>query len=214
MSILGNSPHRELTEAIIGGFFETANELGPGYSERVNQRSLQIVLIDRGLDARIDVPIRVFFRGRRVGRFFADLVVNETVLIEVKALATPDEAHGEKQILNYLRCAGGGIGFLVNFGKSVSFKRYAMGDLTNCLPRLRERGSAPVGRWADRPEKTSAIRFSGRLFSWGGLPISRAKARSPARRVAESASIREIRAPNPRVVTDAASHPAAASSIL
>jgi GxxExxY protein len=146
MSILANSPHRELTETIIGGFFEMANELGPGYSERVNQRSLQIVLIGRGLDAKINVPIRVFFRGKLVGRFFADIVVNDTVLIEVKTLPTIDEAHAEKQILNYLRCAGGGIGFLVNFGKSVTFKRYAMGDLINCLPRLRERGSAPVGR--------------------------------------------------------------------
>ncbi len=146
MSILANTPHWDLTETIIGGFYETANELGPGYPERVNQRSLQIVLIDRGLDAKIDVPISVFFRGKLVGRFFADLIVNDTVLIEVKTLATIDEAHAEKQILNYLRCAGGGIGFLVNFGKSVTFKRYAMGDLTNCLPRLRERGSATVGR--------------------------------------------------------------------
>lgn len=146
MSILANPPHWDLTETIIGGFYETANELGPGYPERVHQRSLQVVLIDRGLDARIDVPISVFFRGTLVGRFFADLVVNDTVLIEVKTLATLDEAYAEKQILNYLRCAGGGIGFLVNFAKSVTFKRYAMGDLTNCLPRLRERGSAPAGR--------------------------------------------------------------------
>ena len=133
---MSDLPHRELTEMIIGAFFEMANELGGGYRERVNQRALQVVLIEKGLKAERDVPVRVYFRGKRVGRFLADLIVNDTVLIEVKtkpALEPEDEA----QILNYLHCAGGGIGLLVNFGKSVTFKRFVKGDLTNCLPKLR-----------------------------------------------------------------------------
>ena len=137
--------HKELTSAIIGGFYECANELGPGYSERVNTRALQVVLIDRGLDAEINVPIRVFFRGRRIGRFWADMVVNRTVLLEIKRKEEL-EPRDEAQILNYLTCVGGGIGLLVNFGRSVTFKRFVKGDLDNCLPRLRDARSAPGDR--------------------------------------------------------------------
>lgn len=82
---LDDSPYADLTHRIIGAFFETANELGPGFSERVHQRALQVVLIDKGLSAAIDVPIPVFFRGRCIGRYLADLIVNDTVLVEVKA---------------------------------------------------------------------------------------------------------------------------------
>ena len=127
--------HTDLTSSIIGALYETANELGPGYGERVHVRALQIVLIDRGLKAQIDVPIRVFFRGKRVGSFLADMVVNDTVLLEIKRKAAL-EPRDEAQILNYLHCAGGGIGLLVNFGKSVEFRRFVKGDLNNCLPRL------------------------------------------------------------------------------
>lgn len=154
LTALMDGPHTDLTKAIIGSLYETANELGPGYGERVHTRSLQIVLIDRGLKAEIDVPIRVYFRGKRVGRFSADMVVNDTVLLEIKRKAAL-EPHDEAQILNYLHCAGGGIGLLVNFGKSVEFKRFVKGDLTNCLPRLRDNGSAPDGR---RPTGLSSSR--------------------------------------------------------
>ena len=147
-------PHAELTHTIIGSLYETANELGPGYSELVITRALQIVLIDKGLKAEMGLPIRVFFRGRRIGRFFADMIVNDIVLLEIKR--KPElEPRDDAQILNYLTCAGGGIGFLVNFGASVTFKRFVKGDLHNCLPRLRDtgqreatEGSPPVARSA------------------------------------------------------------------
>ena len=142
----GRLAFADLTSTIIGAFFATAKELGPGFSERVCQRSLQVALIDEGLTAEIDVPIRVYFRKRRVGRFFADLVVNETVLVEVKAVAA-FEGYMEAQILNYLKCAGGGIGLLVNFGRLVEFKRFAVGDPANSLPLLRENRSAAGGLW-------------------------------------------------------------------
>lgn len=130
-------PNAKLTETIIGGFFETAAELGIGMNERLNQRALQVVLIDRGLKADIDVLIPVHFRGRRIGKFFADVIVNETVLIEVKAAPSIEE-RDIAQTLNYLRCAGGGIALLVNFWRSVTFKRFVIGDPANCLPILRE----------------------------------------------------------------------------
>lgn len=132
----GALPHRALTENIIGGFFELASEQGHGFSERVTQRSLQIVLIDRGLQAAIDVPFHVDFRGHRVGRFLADMVVNGLILVEIKTMTALD-AYAEAQILNYLKCAGGGIGLLVNFGRRVEFKRFVVGDPVNSLPALR-----------------------------------------------------------------------------
>ena len=129
--------HGELTQSIIGACFETANELGSGHTERVTTRALQVVLIDKGLKAEVEVKIPVFFRGRRIGRFFADLVVNETVLVEVKTMAELDEPAAAAQTLNYLNCAGGGVALLVNFGTSVTFRRYVLGDPNNSLPRLR-----------------------------------------------------------------------------
>ena len=144
-------PHADLTRTIIGALYETANELGPGYGERVHTRALQIVLIEKGLKAEIDVRIRVFFRRKLVGRFFADMIVNDTVLLEIKR--KPElEPKDDAQILNYLTCAGGGIGLLVNFGASVTFRRFAKGDLTNCLPKLRERRCAP-GRESDSQQR-------------------------------------------------------------
>jgi GxxExxY protein len=77
---MSDLPHRELTEVIIGSFFEMANELGGGYRERVNQHALQVVLIEKGLKAERDVPVSVYFRGKRVGPFLADFVVNDTVI--------------------------------------------------------------------------------------------------------------------------------------
>jgi GxxExxY protein len=97
-------PHADLTHTIIRGLYETANELGPGYSERVHTRALQIVLLEKGLKAEIDVKIRVFFRGKLVGRFFADMIVNDTVLLEMKR--KPElERKDDAQIPNYLTCA-------------------------------------------------------------------------------------------------------------
>ena len=135
--------HADLTQIIIGACFETANELGVGHTERVTTRALQVVLIDKGLKAEIEVKIPVFFRKRRIGRFFADLVVNDTVLVEVKTMIELDEKTAEAQTLNYLHCAGGGVALLVNFGKSVTFRRYVLGDPTNSLPRLRESRQNP-----------------------------------------------------------------------
>ena len=162
-------PHSGLTHTIIGCLYETANELGPGYSERVHTRALQVVLIEKGLKAEIDVPIRVFFRGKLVGRFWADMIVNDTVLLEIKK--KPElEPKDVAQILNYLTCVGGGIGLLVNFGASVTFQRFAKGDITNCLPKLRdEQRQRPAAVAAERvavlPGKTrSADLYRDRVF--------------------------------------------------
>jgi GxxExxY protein len=128
-------PHAEVSEQIIEGFHEVVRELGCGFGEKVCQRALYIVLVDRGLTVESDAPLEVRFRGRRIGRFFADLIVNDAILLDVKALPTLDN-YATAQILNYLRVLGGGVGFLMNFGRQPTYKRFVVGDPTNSLPLL------------------------------------------------------------------------------
>ena len=142
-------PHADLTDGIIGCFFDVARELGYGFAERVHVEALRIALVERGFEAIKNVPLRVPFRGRIIGDFYADLVVNRTVLIEVKATAEI-EMYAEAQILNYLKCAGGGVGLVLNFGKSAKIKRYVLGDPTDSLPLVREDLAARLGPPASR----------------------------------------------------------------
>ena len=129
-------PHGDLTGRIIAGFHETFDELGSGFSERVCLNALAIVLTDRRLAVRVEVPLSVTFRGRTIGTFQADMVVDNTVLIEVKA-AQKLEPYAQAQLLNYLKAAGGGVGLLLNFGRHRQHQRLVMGDPYNSLPLLR-----------------------------------------------------------------------------
>jgi GxxExxY protein len=122
---------------MIGIFYAVHRELGYGFSEVIYQRALVIALNDAGLRARAAVPIDVWFRGRQIGHFLADIVVEDTVLLELKA-ADDIDGYVQCQVLNYLKAAGGGLGFILNFGRSPRFKRMVMGDPANSLPRLRE----------------------------------------------------------------------------
>ena len=136
-----NFAHGELTGSIIGAFHETHAELGSGFSERVYCNALVIVLVEKGLRVAVEVPIGVQFRGRMIGRFFADIVVNDTVLVEVKASSSL-EGYAQAQVLNYLAAAGGGVGLLLNFGRHPQHKRLVMGDAARSLPNMHR--SAPV----------------------------------------------------------------------
>jgi GxxExxY protein len=130
-------PHSALTYQINGCFLQTYRELGYGFSEAVCRKALAIVLVESGFEVRVEHEIAVSFRGELIGTFRADIVVNDTVLIEVKA--TPIlEPYATAQILNYLKAAGGGVGVLVNFGRTPQRKRYVSGDNpANSLPNLR-----------------------------------------------------------------------------
>ena len=132
-------PHGELTGRFIAGFHETFRELGHGFSESVCQRALGIVLADLGLNVLLEVPLNVQFRGHVIGTFSADMVVNETVLVEIKA-GQSLEGWPQTQLLNYLKAGGGGVGLLVNFGRYPEHKRFIMGDnAADSLPCLRRK---------------------------------------------------------------------------
>jgi GxxExxY protein len=116
--------HRAVTEKIIKVFFEVYNELGHGFLESVYEKALALVLCDAGLSVQRQVQIPVWFRGQRVGDFTADVLVNECVLLELKAVRTLDSSH-EAQLLNYLRATDVEVGLLLNFGLKPEFKRLA-----------------------------------------------------------------------------------------
>jgi GxxExxY protein len=114
--------HHLTTRKIIGVFFDVYNELGGGFLEAVYVEALTLALREAHLSVEREVPLKVSFRGKVVGRFRADLVVNETVLVEAKAFPRLQSAH-EAQLLNYLRATALEVGLLLNFGPRPQFRR-------------------------------------------------------------------------------------------
>ena len=114
--------HRELTQKIIGVFYEVFNELGHGFLESVYEQAMLIALIESGLKTVQKVPTPVWFRGRMVGDFKADILVEDAVILELKAARALEAAH-EAQLLNYLRATDIEVGLLLNFGAKPQFKR-------------------------------------------------------------------------------------------
>jgi GxxExxY protein len=104
----------ELTYLINGAIFEVNRELGTGFLEKVYENALLIELICRGLKAENQIPIKVKYKGRIVGEYFADIVVENQVILEIKAVDSLQKIH-EAQLLNYLKATGYKIGLLVNF---------------------------------------------------------------------------------------------------
>ncbi len=103
--------HKELTETIIGVFYEVYNELGHGFLESVHERAFEVALTSKGLNVLRQIQVPVWFRGQKVGDFVADVLVNKSVLLELKAARTLDSAH-EAQLLNYLRATEIEVGLL------------------------------------------------------------------------------------------------------
>jgi GxxExxY protein len=114
--------HHELTEKVIGVFFDVYNELGHGFLESVYEEALAVALGEAGLEVQRQVPVPVWFRRRQIGDFKADLLVDNKVLLELKAARTIDLAH-EKQLLHYLRATDIEVGLLLNFGTKPQFRR-------------------------------------------------------------------------------------------
>jgi GxxExxY protein len=117
--------HAALTEQIIKEFYAVANELGYGFCESVYRNSLAIALRQAGMTVKEEVPIQVNFRGEQVGYFFADLVVDGVVILELKAANEIVKAH-ELQLLNYLRSSEMEVGLVMAFGERARFRRVVM----------------------------------------------------------------------------------------
>ena len=104
----------DLTYQINGAIFEVSRTLGAGFLEKVYEKALMIELRKRGLEAESQVPIKVFYKDEAVGEYFADILVQNKVILELKAVENLSKLH-EAQILNYLKATGIQVGLLVNF---------------------------------------------------------------------------------------------------
>jgi GxxExxY protein len=116
--------HAEITDKIIAAFYKVYNTLGYGFLEKVYENALAIELCKQGLEAKAQAPITVFYEGEVVGEYFADLVIANAVIIELKATMALAEEH-EAQLLNYLKATPYEVGLLLNFGPQPHFKRRA-----------------------------------------------------------------------------------------
>ena len=114
--------HESLTDQVLGAFYEVYRELGFGFLESVYEAALTMALEDRGLRVARQVDILVSFPSRVIGKFRADLLVEDRVLLELKAARTLESAH-EAQLLNALKASAIEVGLLLNFGPSPQFKR-------------------------------------------------------------------------------------------
>jgi len=116
--------HRDLTKKIIGIFYEVYNELGHGFLESVYETAFEMALVSSGVPVLRQIEVPVWFRGKKIGDFTADMLVDKRVLLELKAGQALSKAH-EAQLLNYLRATRIEVGILFNFGLKPEFKRMA-----------------------------------------------------------------------------------------
>jgi GxxExxY protein len=114
--------HSGLTGKIIGVFYEVYNELGHGFLESTYAQALLVASEESGLSIAREVPVPVWFHGRKIGQYYADLIVEGVVLLELKAARTLESAH-EAQLLHYLRATDIEVGLLLNFGLRPQFRR-------------------------------------------------------------------------------------------
>ena len=118
------SRYNHLTEAIIGCAFRVANTLGCGFLEKCYENALAYELGKAGLKVRQQVQLKVWYEEIVVGEFIADLVVNDTILVELKAIERLDEIHSAQGI-NYLAATSLPLCLLINFGRKVEVRRLA-----------------------------------------------------------------------------------------
>jgi len=114
--------HQELTQRIIKAAQNVHNALGYGFLEKVYHNALVLELRKMGLGVASEKPISVCYDGQIIGEYFADIVVAERVILEVKAVQAVNPAH-EAQLVNYLKATNIDVGLLLNFGKSLEVKR-------------------------------------------------------------------------------------------
>jgi GxxExxY protein len=114
--------HKEITEEIIKAYYTVYNELGFGFLEKVYQNAMVEELKTSGFEVECQKKILVHYKEKIVGEYFADIIVNNKVIIELKSCETIVQEH-EVQLLNYLKATEIEVGLLLNFGKRVAFKR-------------------------------------------------------------------------------------------
>jgi GxxExxY protein len=118
----GDYKHSELTQGIIKAYYNVYNTLGHGFLEKVYENAMIIELKKMGLGVEKQKQIEVYYREEKVGEYYADLIVNHDVIVELKVADNLTEAQ-EYQLVNYLKATGKEVGLLLNFGLKPQFKR-------------------------------------------------------------------------------------------
>jgi GxxExxY protein len=115
--------HKEITDKILHAFFKIVYpQLGYGFLEKVYENALSMAFIEGGLGVKLQERIEVYFQGQVIGEYFADLLVDDAVIVEIKAAKRITQEH-EAQLLNYLRATPYEVGLLLNFGPKPDFRR-------------------------------------------------------------------------------------------
>lgn len=113
--------HEELTEKIIGCYYEVFNELGFGFLESVYEGAFLHELKLQGIKAVSQSRINVFYKGEKVGVYFADIIVEDKIILELKATALKDDFR--YQLFHYLKATDMEVGYIMSFGKKAEYKR-------------------------------------------------------------------------------------------
>lgn len=114
--------HKEITEKIIKAYYKIYNTLGYGFLEKVYENAMAIELRNMGFEVKCQYPINVFYETEIIGEYYADIVINDIIVIELKASSSLLEEH-ECQLINYLKATEIELGLLMNFGKEAEYKR-------------------------------------------------------------------------------------------
>jgi GxxExxY protein len=132
-----NLLHKSITDAILKAYYNVYNELGSGFLEKVYQNSMYFELKSLGLKVEAQKQIKVYFKNQLVGDFYSDLLVEDKVIVELKATEFLMDIH-TAQIMNYLKATPIEVGMLLNFGEEPEFKRviYTNNRKTNIKNQL------------------------------------------------------------------------------
>jgi len=114
--------HKELTDRVLCCFYNVYNKLRYGFLEKVYENALMIELVKAGLAPRAQSPIKVRYDGRVVGEYIADMLIDDKIIVEIKATRSLSVSH-EAQLLNYLKATEIEVGLLLNFGPNAEVKR-------------------------------------------------------------------------------------------
>jgi GxxExxY protein len=117
-----NYAHSEITDKIIGCAYDVYNQLGFGFMEKVYENAMMVKLPQKGLEVVQQAPINVYFEDKLVGEYFADILVDNKVVVEFKSVSSLSKAH-EVQLVNYLKATGIKVGLLINFGAQIKIIR-------------------------------------------------------------------------------------------
>ncbi len=127
--------NKETTDKVLRAFYIVFNELGFGFAEKVYENALIYEMQKMGLQCDSQLPIKVFYKQMQVGVYYADIVVENKVILEIKACGSLIDEH-EAQLLNYLKATEIETGLLLNFGKEPQFRRKVFSNSNKNNPRL------------------------------------------------------------------------------